>query len=276
MKDKNDIHEFPIAADIKIGGDSHPVLIAGPCVIENEDMVYRHAEAIAQVAQEVGMPLIFKASYDKANRTSYKSYRGPGLKEGLRILASVKKRFNIPIITDSHSVYEIEAAGEVVDIVQIPAFLCRQTDLLVAAAETGKVVNVKKGQFLAPHDVGHIIDKIIQTGNEKIIITERGSCFGYNRLVVDFSGLVKMREFGFPIIFDATHSVQSPGGLGDKSGGDSEYAPYLAWAAAAVGVDGLFVEVHEDPAKALSDGANMIHLPNLKFMLQRFLRIASI
>ena len=276
MNHKINVKQYDIAADIKIGGDSPPVLIAGPCVIESEEMVYRHAEAIGRIAQDIGISFVFKASYDKANRTSYKSYRGPGLKEGLRILANIRARFGIPIITDAHSVPEIETAGEIVDIIQIPAFLCRQTDMLTAAAKTGKVINVKKGQFIAPHDIGNIIEKITHAGGERIIITERGTCFGYNRLVVDFTGLVKMREFGFPVVFDATHSVQSPGGLGDQTGGDSKYAPHLAWAAAAVGVDGLFVEVHEDPTNALSDGPNMIPLKNFKSILQRFLKIASV
>lgn len=238
-------------------------------------MVLRHAEAISRIATDVNMGLIFKASYDKANRTSVSSYRGPGLDEGLRILSRVRDEVGVAVTTDAHSVPEIEAAGEVVDVIQIPAFLCRQTDLLIAAAGTGRVVNVKKGQFLSPDDVKNIIEKVVSAGGNRIMITERGSSFGYNRLVVDFTGIVHMRGYGWPVIFDATHSVQIPGGLRDRSGGESRYAPYLSWAAAAVGVDGLFVEVHEDPAKALSDGPTMIPLDRLKPVLERFIKIAS-
>lgn len=265
-----------IAADVNIGGDFLPLLIAGPCVIENEDMALGHAETIGRIATEVGMPFIFKTSYDKANRTSHKSFRGPGLKDGLRILSRIRTELGIPVLTDAHSETEIHAAGEVVDIIQIPAFLCRQTDLLVAAAKTGKCVNIKKGQFLSPEDMRNVIAKVVDAGGEKIIITERGSCFGYNRLIVDFTGLIRMREYGFPIVFDATHSVQSPGGLGDRSGGEGRYAPYLAWAAAGVGVDGLFIETHENPSEALSDGPNMIPLDRLKPVLERFLEISNV
>jgi len=270
------LQNFKIAADVTVGGDSTPILIAGPCVIESEEMVLRHAEKISHVASEIGISFIFKASYDKANRTSHTSYRGPGLDEGLRILARVKEEIGVPVLTDAHSVSEIKAAGEVVDVIQIPALLCRQTDLLTAAAKTGKCVNVKKGQFMAPGDVVNIIDKVVAAGGDHLMITERGTSFGYNRLVVDFTSLVRMRELGLPIIFDATHSVQTPGGLGDRSGGEGRYAPYLAWAAAAVGVDGLFIEVHEDPSQALSDGPNMIPLEKLKSILVKFLQISSI
>ncbi len=269
------MQSFEIAANISVGSGV-PLLIAGPCVIEGEEMALRHAENISQIAGEVGMPFVFKASYDKANRTSVRSYRGPGLDEGLRILSRVKDEVGVAVTTDAHSVPEIEAAGEVVDVIQIPAFLCRQTDLLIAAAGTGRVVNVKKGQFLSPDDVKNIIEKVVSGGGNRIMITERGSSFGYNRLVVDFNGIVHMRDYGWPVIFDATHSVQVPGGLGDRSGGESRYVPYLSWAAAAVGVDGLFVEVHEDPAKALSDGPNMIPLNRLRPVLERFIKIASI
>ena len=269
------IKTIRITADISVGSDI-PLLIAGPCVIEGEDMILRHAEIISRIAAEVGMPFVFKASYDKANRTSHSSYRGPGLEEGLRILARVRKELEIPVLTDTHSVQEVKSAAEVVDIIQIPAFLCRQTDLLEAAAKTGKVVNVKKGQFISPDDVGNIIGKIVNAGGKRLMITERGSCFGYNRLIVDFAGLVKMRAHGYPVIFDATHSVQSPGGLGDRSGGEGWLAPYLAWAAAAVGIDGLFIEIHENPSEALSDGPNMIPLDSLKPVLTRFLKITEI
>jgi len=267
---------FKIAADVTVGGDSVPVLIAGPCVMEGEGMVMRHAEEIRRIASEAGMPFVFKASYDKANRTSIASYRGPGLDEGLRILAGVREEVGVPVLTDAHSVAEIKAVAEVADVIQIPAFLCRQTDMLTAAAKTGKCINVKKGQFVAPDSARYIIEKIVSAGGDRLMITERGSCFGYNRLVVDYTGLVRMRDFGHPVIFDATHSVQTPGGLGDRSGGEGAYAPYLAWAAAAVGVSGLFVEVHENPAQALSDGPNMIPLGNLKPILERFLKISSI
>ncbi len=261
---------FEITEGIPIGGGSPPVLIAGPCVIEGEAMALRHAEAIAAVASRVGMNWVFKSSYDKANRTSGRSYRGPGLEEGLRILSRVRAEIGVPVITDVHSVPEVRAAAEVVDIIQIPAFLCRQTDLLTAAAASGRVVNVKKGQFIAPPDVKHIIEKVRDAGGKRLMLTERGTCFGYNRLVVDFTGLWRMRRFGCPVVFDATHSVQAPGGLGNRSGGDRRDAPYLAWAAAAVGVDGLFLEVHEAPDRALSDGPNMIALDDLEAILRRF------
>ncbi len=266
---------FEITEGIPIGGGSPPVLLAGPCVIEGEEMALRHAERISAIAGRLDIPYVFKASYDKANRTSIDSYRGPGIDEGLRILERVRSDLGIPVITDAHSVEEIKAAGEVVDIIQIPAFLCRQTDLLVAAAKTGKSVNVKKGQFLSPDGVDNIIQKIVDSGGERIMLTERGTSFGYNRLVVDFTGIVKMRDSGWPIVFDATHSVQMPGGLGDRSGGESRFVPYLAWASAAVGVDGLFLEVHESPDKALSDSANMIPLDKLEDILKRFVQISS-
>ncbi|MDP8237763.1 MAG: 3-deoxy-8-phosphooctulonate synthase [Candidatus Hatepunaea meridiana] len=267
---------FEIVDGITIGDNNLPVLISGPCVIENEEMTLRHAEEISRICTDLSMPFIFKASYDKANRTSINSYRGPGLAEGLRILNRVKTEIGVPVLTDAHSVNEITTVSEVVDIVQIPAFLCRQTDLLIAAAKTGLPVNIKKGQFIAPEDIKPIIEKVVNSGGKRIMITERGSSFGYNKLVVDFTGIVQMRKFGFPVIFDATHSVQQPGGLGNSSGGDGKYAPYLAYAAAGVGIDGLFLEVHKNPSQALSDGPNMIPLDNLKSVLERFLRIASI
>jgi 2-dehydro-3-deoxyphosphooctonate aldolase (KDO 8-P synthase) len=268
------IKTIRIAGDICIG-EGPPLLFAGPCVIEDEDMAMRHAERIAQISARAGMPFVFKASYDKANRTSGASFRGPGLDEGLRILARVKRELGVPVLTDAHSVPEMAAAGEVVDVVQVPAFLCRQTDILTAAARTGKCVNVKKGQFLAPDDMAGLIDKLTAAGCDRIILTERGTSFGYHRLVVDFTGLVRMREFGWPVVVDATHTVQTPGGLGDRSGGERRYAAPLAFAAAAVGVDGLFVEVHEDPDHALSDGPNMLPLADLELVLRRFLRIAA-
>ena len=265
-----------IAKGITIGGDSPPVLFAGPCVIESEDSALYHAEQIKMIAQKTGLTFVFKASYDKANRTSIDSYRGPGIDEGLRILTRVRNDLDIPVITDAHSVDEFRIVGSVVDVVQIPAFLCRQTDLLIAAAKTGKTVNIKKGQFLAPKDIFHAIQKVKSAGNELVIITERGVSFGYNRLVVDYTGIVKMRELGFPVIFDATHSVQNPGGAEGKSGGESKYAPFLAWAAAAVGIDGLFIETHKEPSKALSDGPNMIPLNDLEFVLKRFHKLINV
>jgi len=268
-------HSFPITGNIAVGGENPVVLIAGPCVIEGEDMLLRHAERIARIAETVGMPLVFKASYDKANRTSGKSFRGPGLDKGLRLLEKIKREMGLPLLTDAHNTAEMWAIGEVVDIVQVPAFLCRQTDMLSAAAETGKVVNVKKGQFCAPEDALQIIAKVQQSGGDRIMITERGSSFGYRRLVVDFIGLAKMREYGWPIVFDATHSVQTPSGQGETTGGESRYAPQLAYAAAAVGIDALFVETHENPAIALSDGPNMIPLDDLTAVLERFLEITS-
>lgn len=249
------------------------MIIAGPCVIESELMAMRHAESLVQKMHRLGAPFVFKASYDKANRTSSKSFRGLGIVNGLRTLRHVKDEFKLPVLTDVHSVEEIALAAQVVDIIQIPAFLCRQTDLLEAAAQSGRVVNIKKGQWVAPEDVGNIIAKVTEAGGERVMITERGTSFGYHRLVVDYTGLVKMRQFGWPVIFDATHSVQSPGGAGDRSGGDRSLAPYLAWAAAAVGVDGLFVETHEDPDNALSDGPNMLPLDEIEAVLRRFIKL---
>jgi 2-dehydro-3-deoxyphosphooctonate aldolase (KDO 8-P synthase) len=267
--------QFEIAPGIKIGGGEPPVFIAGPCVIEGEEMLLRHAEYLVELTGRIGVPFIFKSSYDKANRSSGRSYRGPGLKEGLRMLAKVKREFGCALLTDAHSIPEIEAAGQVVDVIQIPAFLCRQTDMLVTAARTGKVVNIKKGQWVAPDEVNFMADKVVTAGGERVMITERGTSFGYHRLVVDYAGIVSMRETGWPVVFDATHSVQRPGSENGKSGGDRRMAPYLAWAAAAVGVDGLFIETHEDPDRALSDGPNMIPLASLEPALKRFLTIAS-
>ncbi len=230
-------------------------LIAGPCVIESEEHVHFLAR---EIRARVG-DFIFKASFDKANRSSAASYRGPGFKEGLRILGGLKRE-GFRVLTDVHETSQMEAVAAVVDIIQIPAFLCRQTDLLLEAGRTGRTVNIKKGQFVAPHDIRHAADKVASTGNNDIVLTERGSSFGYNNLVVDMRGLVTMRGFGWPVVFDATHSVQTPGGLGTKSGGQPEFIEPLARAAVAVGIDGLFVEVHENPSAALSDGANALHL----------------
>lgn len=245
-------------ANTKLGGNNPLYIIAGPCVIESEDIAFYTAERLKVICSQVGLSLLFKSSYDKANRTSLSSFRGPGLEKGLQIFSDVRSRFGIPVISDVHSIDEVKPASEVLDALQIPAFLCRQTDLILSASNTGKPVNIKKGQFLAPWDIKNIIDKFISTGNRSLFITERGASFGYNNLVVDFRGLPIMRAFGYPVIFDVTHSLQLPGGLGSSSGGQKEFAEPLARAAVAAGVDGLFMEVHPDPDKALCDGPNMI------------------
>jgi 2-dehydro-3-deoxyphosphooctonate aldolase (KDO 8-P synthase) len=252
---------------LKIGrvviGGKEPVFILGPCVIESEKFVRRMAERIAEICAAERAPLIFKASYDKANRTSVRSFRGMGAREGCQLLAEIGRELDIPVTTDVHSPEEAATAGELIDLLQIPAFLCRQTDLLRAVAETGRAVNVKKGQFLAPWDMKNIAEKLSGFGNEKFVFTERGTTFGYNNLVVDFRSLYWMREAGYRVIFDATHSVQRPGGAGDSTSGDAVLAPVLARAAIAAGCDGIFMEVHENPARALSDGANQIPLKQL-------------
>ncbi|MBQ3725833.1 MAG: 3-deoxy-8-phosphooctulonate synthase [Selenomonadaceae bacterium] len=257
---------------IEIGGGKL-VLLAGPCVLEGFERSLKIGRRAKEIADRLGMPYIFKASFDKANRSSIKSYRGPGLVEGLKILAEIKRELNVPIVTDIHETYQAAQAAEVVDILQIPAFLCRQTDLLVAAAKTGKVVNVKKAQFLSARDMINVVEKLRASGTEKILLTERGTSFGYNNLVVDMRGLPIMRGFGCPVIFDGTHSVQLPGGAGSSSGGQREFVEYLVRAAVAVGVDGLFLEVHDNPAEGLSDGANMIALDNLEKILAGALKI---
>lgn len=248
-------------------------LIAGPCVIESEDIVFKTAETLKEITQTFKIPFIFKSSYDKANRSSIKSYRGSGIDRGLEILNKVKEKFRIPVLSDVHSVEEIKIAKDVLDVIQIPAFLCRQTDLIVEAGKTGKPVNVKKGQFLAPWDVLNIIEKFKSTGNDKVFITERGTCFGYNNLVVDFRSFPIIRSFGVPLVFDATHSVQLPGGAGTCSSGQREFIPYLSRAAVACGVDGLFFEVHPEPDKALCDGANMFPLHDFKELLKVLIEI---
>ena len=250
--------KFPLY-DIVIG-DGGLVMIAGPCVIESADAALEIARALKEMARELSLPLIFKASYDKANRTSVTSFRGPGLKAGLEILGRVKAETGLPVLSDVHQVAEVEPAAQVLDVLQIPAFLCRQTDLVVAAAKTGKVVNIKKGQFLAPWDLGPVVEKARSTGNEKIILTERGASFGYNNLVVDFRSLPIMRGLGCPVVLDVTHSVQLPDGQGSCSGGQREFIPHLARAGVAVGVDGLFMEVHPDPDRARCDGPNSLPL----------------
>lgn len=250
--------------------------IAGPCVIESEEHTLFIAEELKKISITFSIPLIFKASFDKANRLSLKSYRGPGLDEGLRILKKVKDEFEFPVLSDVHEVYQVERAREVLDVIQIPAFLSRQTDLVVEVAKTGKPINIKKGQFMAPWNMFSIVEKALSKGNEKIIITERGTTFGYNNLVVDMRSIPIMRDFGFPVVIDATHSVQTPGADGERSGGDSRFAPYVAKAGVAVGADGVFVEVHENPDRALSDGPNSLPLSKLPILIKELLSIYSI
>ncbi len=254
---------------VPVGGDSPLLIVAGPCVIEGPEMVRDLAERLSAETRTAGLGYVFKASYDKANRTSVKSFRGPGIQDGLALLKEIKAALGLPVLSDVHRLAEVEAAAEVLDVIQIPAFLCRQTDLVQAVARTGKVVNVKKGQFLSPWDVANIIEKITATGNENILITERGSTFGYNNLVVDMRSLPIMRGFGFPVVFDATHSVQLPGGGQSCSGGDSRFVPPLARAAVAAGVDGVFMEVHPDPASALCDGPNSLPLSEFAGLLKQ-------
>ena len=248
-------------------------LIAGPCVIESEAHAMKMAREIKRVTDDLGVPYIFKASYDKANRTSIRSFRGVGLKEGLRILSDVREKLEIPVLSDVHEASQCKPAGEVLDILQIPAFLCRQTELILAAAATGKIVNVKKGQFLAPWDMKNVVEKMRGSGNERVLLTERGASFGYNSLVVDFRSFPIMQSFGCPVVFDVTHSLQLPGGQGQSSGGEPQYIPHLARAGVAAGVDGLFMEVHENPAKALSDGPNALNLSLLPALLEQLLEI---
>jgi len=243
-------------------------ILSGPCVIENESMIMQLAEEIKKITDELGFTYIFKASFDKANRTSIASYRGPGIEEGLRILERVKKEFGLPLTTDIHEPNQAKLVSEVVDILQIPAFLCRQTDLLVEAAKTDRIINIKKAQFLDGKDMIHPLTKVKESGNDKIILTERGSMFGLGNLVVDFRQIIDMKEFGYPIVMDVTHSTQKPSALGGKSGGDRKYAPYIAKLANAVGVDGFFFEVHENPEKALSDGPNMVYLKDFRNILK--------
>ncbi len=262
-----------ISQKIRIGSAAPLVLIAGPCVIENEEMVFQVASFLKDLTHELDIPFIFKASYDKANRTSIKAFRGPGITDGLNILQKIKNDLNICILSDVHRISEVERAAEILDIIQIPAFLCRQTDFLAEVAQTGKTVNIKKGQFLAPGDIQNVVDKILHSGNDRILITERGTSFGYHNLVVDFRGIQIMHQTGFPVIFDATHSVQLPGGGGHHSAGDRTFAPLLACAAVAAGVDGIFMEVHPEPKKALCDGPNSLKLETIGPLLQKLKRI---
>ncbi len=261
---------------IHFGDPKQFVLIGGPCVIESEASALRHAEKIYEITRELKIPYIFKASYDKANRSSSKSFRGPGLEKGLKILAKVKKEFEVPLLSDIHCQEEVGPASEVLDILQIPAFLCRQTDLIVAAGKTGRVVNVKKGQFLSPWDVKNIIEKLEESGCQKILMTERGVSFGYQNLVSDFRSIPIMRGFGYPVIYDATHSVQLPGGKGTASGGSPEFIPVLSRCAIAAGADAIFTEIHENPAEALSDGPNALELTKLKPLLETLLQLKKV
>jgi len=254
--------------NLRIGRGAPLGVIAGPCVIESKESALRHAAALKEKADRVGVAYIFKSSYDKANRSSLGSFRGPGLEKGLEILAAVKDKIGVPILTDVHEIDQVGAVKEVADVLQIPAFLCRQTDFVLAVAKSGRVVNIKKGQFLAPWDMRNIVEKISSTGNDKILLTERGASFGYNNLVSDMRSLVVLRELGYPVVFDATHSLQLPGGLGHASGGERKYIPALARAGVAAGVDVLFMEVHEDPDHAKSDGPNSLNLKDFEGLLQ--------
>ncbi|MAD33245.1 MAG: 3-deoxy-8-phosphooctulonate synthase [Planctomycetes bacterium] len=260
---------------VPFGGGEGFSLIAGPCVMQGRDHVLRHADAVATACRAAGVPVVFKSSFDKANRTSGGSFRGPGIDEGLAILAEVKRELGVPVLTDVHEPGQCRAVAEVVDCLQIPAFLCRQTDLLLAAADTGRVVNVKKGQFLAPEDTQNLVAKVQDAGNPNVMLTERGSSFGYRALIVDFAGFPTMRSYGQPLVFDATHAVQRPGGAGTSTGGDRTKVPFLARAAVACGVDGLFLEVHEDPDNAPSDGPNMMRLEDLAPLLEQLQRIQN-
>ena len=270
---KNIIKNRLKTGDVEIGSGLPLILISGPCVIEGYDTTYEIAASLKELSQKLDIPFIFKASYDKANRTSINSFRGPGIDKGLEILERIKNRLNIKILSDVHRLSEVDKAAQVLDIIQIPAFLCRQTDLIIAAAKTGKPVNIKKGQFLSPWDMANVAEKVSATGNNQLVITERGTTFGYNNLVVDFRGIKVMKDFGLPVIFDATHSVQSPGGAGKTSGGHREFAPVLAKAAVAAGVDGVFMEVHMDPDKALCDGPNSLKIDSLYDLIPELMAI---
>ena len=261
---------------LRLGGGNPLFLIAGPCVIESEIHARVMAEKIAKVASDAGIPYIFKASYDKANRSSIKAFRGPGLKEGLRILDKIKSELKVPVLTDIHEESHAKPAADVCDVLQIPAFLARQTDLLIAAGKTGRVINVKKPQFLSPWDMGNVTEKLESTGNSKIILTERGASFGYQNLVVDMRSFPIMQRTGYPVVFDVTHSVQLPGGQGNASGGQPQFIEPLARAAVAAGVDGIFLETHDNPAKALSDGPNALPLSQLKALLMKLKGLSTV
>ena len=263
------MHHAVKIGDLTIGPGGPLVLFAGPCVIENYEHAWEIASFLKALTHKLDIPFVFKASYDKANRTSIHSFRGPGLAEGLKILKDIKTDLNIPILSDVHSPTEIGPAAKILDIIQIPAFLCRQTDFILAVSQTQKPINIKKGQFLAPWDMNNVIEKVRSTGNSQILLTERGTMFGYNNLVVDFRSFQDMKKTGFPVIFDATHSIQLPGGAGNSSGGQREYAPMLARAAVAAGVDGIFLEVHPEPDQALCDGPNSLKLDSLERLLSQ-------
>jgi len=270
------VKEIVLNDDVKFGAGHPFVLLGGPCVMESEEHVLTMAKKIKKITDKLGIPYVFKSSYDKANRSSIDSYRGPGLERGLEILQRVKDEVGVPVITDVHTEEQAKIAGEIVDIIQIPAFLSRQTDLVTAVGETGSIVNVKKGQFLAPWDIDQVVEKIESTGNERILLTERGASFGYNNLVVDMRSIPRMRETGYPAVFDATHSVQLPGGAGDKSAGEREYVPYLTRAAVGVGIDAIFMEVHDCPGEALCDGPNMVRIEELEDILSEAQQIDEI
>ena len=267
----NKVNEVKITENIKVG-NGKMFLIAGPCVIESEDLVNEVAAKMKEITDKLGIQYVFKASFDKANRSSISSFRGPGIEKGLEILSRVKEKYGVALATDIHEPWHCKVAAEVIDLLQIPAFLSRQTDLLIAAGETGKAVNIKKGQFLAPWDRKNVVKKFEEIGNKNIMLCERGASFGYNNLVVDMRGLLEMRKFGYPVVFDATHSVQIPGGQGETSGGNSVYVYPLARAALAVGVDGIFAEVHPDPSVAKSDGPNMLKLEDVENILKHLLK----
>ncbi len=264
---------FEIGKGVVIGKDKPLTLLAGPCVLEKDEICNQIASTIQEICADLGIQYVFKASFDKANRTSVNSFRGPGLEHGLEKLQAIKDRFNIPVVSDIHDISQVEKAAQVVDYLQIPAFLCRQTDLLLAAGESGRAINVKKGQFLAPGDMQSVRDKIYSTGNKKVSLCERGTTFGYNNLVVDMRGLQIMRELNCPVVFDATHSVQLPGGQGTKSGGQPQFIPTLSRAAIAAGIDGIFMEVHPNPCEALSDGANSLPLAQVRETLNQLVKI---
>ena len=267
---------YPVDIATMTIGRGYPLaFIAGPCVIESVENTFRIAEGLKRLSERLKFPLIFKASYDKANRTSIESFRGPGARDGLDILGQIRKELDLPVLSDVHRISEIDAAAHVLDVIQVPAFLCRQTDFIVEVARTGKPINIKKGQFLAPWDVPNVIGKITAMGNHRILITDRGTMFGYNNLVVDFRGIPIMQRTGYPVVFDATHSVQTPGGAGTSSGGQREFAPVLARAAVAAGADAVFMEVHFDPDHALCDGPNSLYLDSLGPLLEELLAIRS-
>ena len=275
MAERVKVRRVEVDKGVAFGGD-RLVFIAGPCVIESRAMAIDLARRLSLLAARLKVPYIFKASFDKANRTSVDSFRGPGIEKGLDILAEIRERFNVPVLTDVHEPWQCARAAQVCDVLQIPAFLARQTDLVTAAGETGAVVNVKKGQFMAPEDMANVVAKIVSTGNRRIVLCERGASFGYRNLVADMRSLLIMREMGYPVVFDATHSVQRPGGLGTGSGGDGRFAPALARAAVATGVDGVFMETHVTPAKALSDAANAIAFRNVEALWRKLLAIDAV